>query len=88
MPHRTSSTRNDYERKINYDWPNIERNKKSIKLQETALHKKAKEQLGTCTQICFLSFSDQIDLLLFEREDAFECRTCNDNDKILFLIRT
>ena len=21
MPHRTSSTRNDYERKINYDWP-------------------------------------------------------------------
>ena len=22
MPHRTSSTRNDYERKINYDWPN------------------------------------------------------------------
>ena len=22
MPHRTLSTRNDYERKINYDWPN------------------------------------------------------------------
>ena len=22
MPHRTSRTRNDYERKINYDWPN------------------------------------------------------------------
>ena len=22
MPHRTSSTRNDYEQKINYDWPN------------------------------------------------------------------
>ena len=21
MPHRTSSTRNDYEQKINYDWP-------------------------------------------------------------------
>ena len=21
MPHRTSSTRNDYERKINYEWP-------------------------------------------------------------------
>ena len=21
MPHQTSSTRNDYERKINYDWP-------------------------------------------------------------------
>ena len=21
MPHRTSSSRNDYERKINYDWP-------------------------------------------------------------------
>ena len=21
MPHRTSSTRYDYERKINYDWP-------------------------------------------------------------------
>ena len=21
MPHRTSSTRNDYERKINHDWP-------------------------------------------------------------------
>ena len=21
MPHRTSSTRNDYERKISYDWP-------------------------------------------------------------------
>ena len=21
MPHRTSSTRNDYERKINFDWP-------------------------------------------------------------------
>ena len=21
MSHRTSSTRNDYERKINYDWP-------------------------------------------------------------------
>ena len=21
MPHRTSSTRNDYERKIKYDWP-------------------------------------------------------------------
>ena len=24
MPHRTSSTRNDYERKINYDWPNFD----------------------------------------------------------------
>ena len=23
MPYQTSSTRNDYERKINYDWPNI-----------------------------------------------------------------
>ena len=23
MPHQTSSTRNDYERKINYDWPKI-----------------------------------------------------------------
>ena len=22
MPHRTSSTKNDYEQKINYDWPN------------------------------------------------------------------
>ena len=21
MPHRTSSTRNDYDRKINFDWP-------------------------------------------------------------------
>ena len=21
MPHRTSSRRNDYERKVNYDWP-------------------------------------------------------------------
>ena len=21
MPHQTSSTRNDYEQKINYDWP-------------------------------------------------------------------
>ena len=88
MPHWTLSTRNDYERKINYDWPNIERNKKSIKLQETALHEKAKEQLDTCTQICFLRFSNQIDLLIFEREDAFKSRTCNDNDKILFPIRT
>ena len=24
MPHQTSSTRNDYERKINYDWPKYE----------------------------------------------------------------
>ena len=24
MPHRTSSTRNDYEQKINYDWPNLD----------------------------------------------------------------
>ena len=23
MPHRTSSTRNDYERKIKYDWHNL-----------------------------------------------------------------
>ena len=23
MPHGTSSTRNDYEQKINYDWPNV-----------------------------------------------------------------
>ena len=23
MSHRTSSTRNDYEGKINYDWPNL-----------------------------------------------------------------
>ena len=23
MPHRTSSTRNEYERKINYDWPYV-----------------------------------------------------------------
>ena len=23
MSHRTSSTRNDYELKINYDWPNL-----------------------------------------------------------------
>ena len=25
MPHQTSSTRNDYERKINYDWPKLKR---------------------------------------------------------------
>ena len=24
MPHQTSSTRNDYEQKINYDWPILE----------------------------------------------------------------
>ena len=24
MPHRNLSTRNDYEQKINYDWPNWE----------------------------------------------------------------
>ena len=23
MPHQTSRTRNDYEQKINYDWPNL-----------------------------------------------------------------
>ena len=26
MPHRTSSTTNDYERKINYDWPHYQSN--------------------------------------------------------------
>ena len=26
MPHRTSSTRNDYERKINYNWPHYQSN--------------------------------------------------------------
>ena len=26
MPHRTSSIRNDYEQKINYDWPYLEMN--------------------------------------------------------------
>ena len=25
MPHRASGTRNDYERKINYDWPNYKK---------------------------------------------------------------
>ena len=25
MPHQTSSTRNDHERKINYDWPKLKR---------------------------------------------------------------
>ena len=26
MPYQTSSTRNDYERKFNYDWPKIDIN--------------------------------------------------------------
>ena len=32
MPHQTSSARNDYERKINYDWP---KTKKIIFLKVT-----------------------------------------------------
>ena len=29
MPHRTSSIRNDYEQKINYDWPYLENSETS-----------------------------------------------------------
>ena len=33
MPHRTSSTRNDYERKINYDWSYLTISPSCIKSQ-------------------------------------------------------
>ena len=36
--------------------------------------KNAKEQPGTCDQMCFLSFSDQINFLqFFKRGDLLEC---------------
>ena len=34
MPHRTSSTRNDYEQKINYDWPYRVSTLSKVQLQE------------------------------------------------------
>ena len=48
MLHRTWSTRNDYERKINYDWPY-----RMDKISKTKKQNKTNKQKNKCTFIQF-----------------------------------
>ena len=55
MPHRTSSTRNDYERKINYDWPKLKTDwyqNNKIKMYQCS------KKLVTYKEYCCIDHSD------------------------------
>ena len=49
MPHRNSSTRNDYERKINYDWPTCDILKNAHQNHHIGLDSSTKQCINSLT---------------------------------------